>query len=69
MIIAHGNQKIWGNHVISDKKLFCLPGLSEGCCSITTLETMNCGLPIDGSNVGGLSKLIIDGFNGHFCEL
>lgn len=29
---------------------------------------MACGLPVVGTNVGGMNEIIISGFNGYLCE-
>ena len=47
--------------------LFCMPSHSEGFPS-APIEAMACGLPVVGTNVGGISEIIIDGFNGYLCK-
>lgn len=47
--------------------IFCMPSHSEGLPS-APIEAMACGLPVVGTNVGGLSEIIIEGFNGYLCK-
>ena len=44
--------------------LFCMPSRSEGF-GLSALEALACGVPVIGSNVGGLAEMVIDGFNGY----
>jgi len=47
--------------------LFCMPSHSEGLPS-APIEAMACGLPVVCTNVGGISEIVIDGFNGYLCR-
>lgn len=49
---------------IRKSTVFCMPSRSEGF-GLACLEALACGVPVIGSNVGGLSEMIIEGFNGY----
>jgi glycosyltransferase involved in cell wall biosynthesis len=46
--------------------LLCVPSLSEAFSTVT-LEAMLCGLPVVGSNTGGIPALITEGETGHLA--
>jgi glycosyltransferase involved in cell wall biosynthesis len=46
--------------------LMCVPSLSEAL-SLVTLEAMLCGLPVVGSNTGGIPSLVSDGETGYLA--
>ena len=46
--------------------LLCVPSLSEAL-SLATLEAMFCGLPVVGSNTGGIPSLVTHGVTGHLA--
>ncbi|MGC8491054.1 MAG: glycosyltransferase [Syntrophobacteraceae bacterium] len=52
---------------IRKSNLFCMPSRSEGF-GLACLEALACGVPVVGSNVGGLSEMILEGFNGYLFE-
>jgi teichuronic acid biosynthesis glycosyltransferase TuaC len=53
--------------LLQQNNLFCMPSRSEGLPA-APLEAMACGLPVVGTNVGGMKEIIIPGFNGYLCE-
>src|ERR1035437_212189 len=53
--------------LLRENDLFCMPSRSEGLPA-APLEAMACGLPVVGTNVGGMIEIIKSGFNGYLCE-
>jgi glycosyltransferase involved in cell wall biosynthesis len=53
--------------VLRENDIFCMPSRSEGLPA-APLEAMACGLPVVGTNVGGMNEIIKDGFNGYLCK-
>jgi glycosyltransferase involved in cell wall biosynthesis len=53
--------------ILRQNDLFCMPSRSEGLPA-APLEAMACGLPVVGTNVGGMNEIIRPGFNGFLCE-
>ena len=53
--------------VFLQNDIFCMPSRSEGLPA-APLEAMACGLPVVGTNVGGMDEIIKTGFNGFLCE-
>jgi len=49
--------------VLSIMDLFVMPSLKEGL-GLALMEAMSSGLPVIGSDVGGIKSLIQDGYNG-----
>ena len=47
--------------------VFCRPSLSEGLGNVF-LEAMATGIPIVGTNVGGIPDFLVDGETGLFCK-
>lgn len=54
-------------NVLNKYKYFILPSLHEGMPK-TLLEAMACGLICVGTNVGGISEIIVDRENGYLVE-
>jgi glycosyltransferase involved in cell wall biosynthesis len=53
--------------VLSVMDLFVMPSLKEGL-GLALMEAMASGLPVIGSNIGGIRSLIKDGINGLLVE-
>jgi len=53
--------------LLRENDIFCMPSRSEGLPA-APLEAMACGLPVVGTNVGGMNEIIKDGFNGYLCK-
>lgn len=51
---------------ISDLKLLLSEKESFG---LVLLEAMACGVPVVGTNIGGIPEVILDGETGYICEL
>jgi glycosyltransferase involved in cell wall biosynthesis len=45
-----------------------IPSLGSEGTSLTAVEAMCCGVAIVATSVGGVTNIIIDGYNGLFCE-
>lgn len=52
---------------LSKIDVYFQPSLQEGLC-ITVLEAMACGLPVVGSNVGGIGRNLQDNSSGYLYE-
>jgi N-acetyl-alpha-D-glucosaminyl L-malate synthase BshA len=55
-------------HILPLADLFLLPSASESF-GLVALEALSCGVPVVGSNVGGLPELISDDVNGYLCPI
>lgn len=55
-------------HLMRKAKLLVAPSFIENA-PYTILEAMTCGLPIIASNVGGVSEIVQDGYNGKLLSL
>lgn len=53
--------------IISLQDVFILPSLTEGL-SLALLEAMACGLPVIGSNISSIKKIIKEGNNGFLFD-
>ncbi|MDD5213796.1 MAG: glycosyltransferase family 4 protein [Candidatus Gracilibacteria bacterium] len=64
------NEKIKDYYCISD--MVIIPSINSNgvieATSISAIESMACGIPVIASNIGGLTELIKDGYNGFLCE-
>ncbi|WP_127836928.1 glycosyltransferase family 4 protein [Clostridium prolinivorans] len=54
-------------YIYNSLKIFCFPTMGESL-GLVGIEAMACGIPVIGSNIGGLKDYIIDGYNGFFFE-
>jgi L-malate glycosyltransferase len=55
------------NEILSVADIFLLPSQSESF-GLSALEAMSCGVPVIGSNVGGIPEVILHGENGYIAE-
>lgn len=56
-------------YVYNCLEVFCFPTMRIGeSLGLVGIEAMACGVPVIGSNIGGLKDYIIDGYNGFFFE-
>jgi len=53
---------------LKDSDVFCRPSLSEGLGN-SFLEAMYVGIPIVGTNVGGIPDFLVNGETGLFCKV
>jgi len=61
-IPKHTQEELLGFYNASD--LFLQPSIGFEGLGITVVEAMACGLPVIGSDIGGIPEMIIDGKNG-----
>lgn len=62
--------KAWGNDLFSEIEwAHCsvVPSYNEGLAMVCA-EAMSCGIPVIGSNVGGIPEIVKDGYNGLLIE-
>lgn len=52
---------------INKMDIVCIPSISEGF-GVSAVEACACGRPIVCTDVGGLSGIVKDGYNGYLCE-
>ena len=55
------------HEVIGQHDLVIIPSLGSEGTSLIAIEAMAAGKPVIATNVGGLTNLIIDGYNGILC--
>jgi glycosyltransferase involved in cell wall biosynthesis len=53
--------------IYSAADLFVIPSLADNLPN-TVLESLFCGTPVVGFKIGGISDMVIDGFNGFLCK-
>lgn len=56
-------------HVYQEADLVLIPSLAAEGTSLSCLEAMACGRPVIAGWVGGLSNLVIDGYNGRLIHV
>lgn len=66
--------RFWGNQphdnlpaIMSAANLLCVPSIREGRPNVV-LESLACGVPVVGSNVGGIPELVLPDVNGYIFE-
>lgn len=55
------------DYMLKNADVFFLPSYNEGM-PMSILDAMGYGMPIVSTNVGGISKIVINGKNGYCCE-
>ena len=56
------------NEILSVADIFLLPSQSESF-GLSALEAMSCGVPVIGSNIGGIPEVVSHGETGYVAEL
>jgi glycosyltransferase involved in cell wall biosynthesis len=59
-------ENVWAHYFNSD--IVLVPTMYSEGTSLSAIEAMSCGKIVIASDVGGLTDLIIDGFNGYLCQ-
>jgi glycosyltransferase involved in cell wall biosynthesis len=59
-------EDVWGHYFNSD--IVLIPTMYSEGTSLSAIEALSCGKIVIASDVGGLTDLIIDGFNGYLCQ-
>lgn len=55
------------DEILPELDIYCQPSRSEGL-PLSIMEAGMAGLPVIGSNVGGIPEIVTDGFNGYLFE-
>lgn len=62
--------KAWGDELFCELEwahCLAIPSYNEGL-GMVCVEAMSCGIPVIGSNVGGIPEIVKDGYNGLLVE-
>ena len=59
-------ENVWAHYNNSD--IVLIPTIYSEGTSLSAIEALSCGKIVIASDVGGLTDLIIDGFNGYLCQ-
>lgn len=65
-VVFMGDQEFVAD-ILPCADVFVLPSQHESF-GLAALEAMSCGVPVVGSNIGGLPEVIVDGETGYLCD-